>query len=36
MNTWRPLHEARYEIDRYETEESHIASWSGLSKCLHV
>ena len=22
--------------DRYETEKSHIAFWSSLSKCLHV
>ena len=22
------------KIDRYETEESHIAFWSSLSKCL--
>ena len=27
----RPLREARYE-----TEKSHIAFWSSLSKCLHV
>ena len=24
------------KIDRYETEKSHIALWSNLSKCLHV
>ena len=23
-------------IDLYETEKSHIAFWSNLSKCLHV
>ena len=24
------------EINRYETEKSHIAFWSSLSECLHV
>ena len=24
------------KIDLYETEKSHIALWSNLSKCLHV